>query len=123
MKKSGFTMVAVLVVVAIIVVLVVVFYGKGAQNSSLPERADKKGETMIGKSLYAAKDDQCRNGLDQIRSSIAINTDPVEGTKPARLEDTRLGQQFYKCPVGGEAYVYDPKTGKVHCPHPGHEAY
>jgi len=123
MKRSGNTMIGVLVVVAIIVALVVVFYGKGAGGNSMPERADKKGETVIGKSLYAAKDDQCRNGLDQVRASIAINTDPVEGTKPASLEATRLGAQFYKCPVGGEAYAYDPKTGKVHCPHPGHEAY
>lgn len=116
-------MVAILVVVAIIAILVVVFYGKGAGGSKAQTRPDGKGETIIGKSLYAAKDDVCRNDLSNLRASIAINTDSVDGTKPAKLEDTRLGSQFYICPVGGERYTYDPKTGKVSCPHPGHESY
>ncbi|MES1227214.1 MAG: prepilin-type N-terminal cleavage/methylation domain-containing protein [Armatimonadota bacterium] len=122
MKKRGFTLVAILVVVAIIAILVIVMYGKGA-GTTTAARPDGKGETIIGKSLYAAKDDVCRNDLSNLRASIAINTDPIEGTKPAKLEDTHLGSQFYKCPVGGEPYNYDPKTGKVSCPHPGHESY
>jgi len=28
-----------------------------------------------------------------------------------------------KCPVSGKPYVYDPKTGKVHCTTPGHEGF
>ena len=123
MRRSGFTLVAILVVVAIIAILVVVFYGKGAGGTAKTERPDGKGETIIGKSLYAAKDDVCASDLGNLRASIAINTDPVEGTHPATLQDTKLGSQFYKCPVGGEPYEYDPKTGKVHCPHKGHESY
>lgn len=124
----GFSLVGVLLVVAIIAVLVVVMYGKGIPGvgggtQGTPPRPDGKGETVIGRAKYAAKDDECRNGLSQIRAAVAIATDPVEGTRPGTLAETRIGTQFTKCPVGSEPYSYDPNSGKVQCPHRGHESY
>lgn len=87
------------------------------------ERKDGNGKTLVGKSLYAAKDDVCINYLGQLRQSIQIASDPVENTFPETIQETKLGDQFYSCPVGHEPYVYDPKTGKVQCVHPGHEKY
>ena len=124
-SKSANSLVGMLIVVAIIAILVVVIYGNRGSlfGGSAKERPDGKGQTFIGVVKYAAKDDECRNSLSQLRASVLINTDPVDGTRPSKIEDTRLGASFYTCPVGGEPYSYDSKTGTVHCPHRGHEGY
>ncbi len=124
--KRAQTMIATLIVIAIILVLVVIlfrgYYG-GHIGADSP-RQDKLGKTVPGLAVLAAKDDVCRNNLSQDRSSIQIfhSTNGDEGY-PAKLEDLRLGHDFCYCPVGHERYTYDPNTGEVHCPHPGHEKY
>lgn len=124
MKKRGQSLVGVLVGVAIVILLAIAFtVGSGAFGGKTEARPDGKGNTVIGRSMYRAKDEACRSNLSQLRQSIQINTDPVENTPPAQLSDTKLGADFMKCPVGGENYVYDAKSGAVSCPHPGHEKY
>lgn len=120
MKQRGQTLVASLIVIAIITVLAVVFLKGGGQMS---QRKDGIGKTIVGQTKAAAKDDVCRSNLGQVRMALQIAQDPVEGTWPADLTATRLGSQFYSCPLGHEPYQYDPKTGQVHCVHPGHEKY
>lgn len=124
MKQRGNSLVGVLVAVAI-VILAVVFYTTGGNflGGQSKERADGKGKTVIGKSLYAAKDDVCISNLGQVRQAIGLAGDPVDGTFPQTIEEARIGQQFYECPVGKEPYTYDPATGTVKCPHKGHEKY
>lgn len=124
MKIRGNSLVGVLVAVAI-VILAVLFFTTGGRflGGKVQERPDGKGETLIGRSMYAGKDDVCISNIKQVRMALDIATDPVEGTHPQSIEETKLGDQFYKCPVGGEAYEYDPTTGQVHCPHKGHEKY
>ncbi len=114
-------MIAALIAVAIILILLVVFL-RPSSNSS--PRADKKGYTTVGLARLSALDTKCQSDLQQVR--LAIQTAKAgsgDDANPATLEETRLGPEFYKCPVGGESYVYDPATGQVHCPHPGHEKY
>lgn len=125
MTTRANSLVGVLVTVAIVVLLVIVFaVGPGSlTGKKAPARPDGKGETIVGRSMYRAKDEACRSNLGQVRQSIQINTDPVESTFPGGIEDTKLGQDYYKCPIGGEPFSYDPKTGKVVCVHPGHEKY
>lgn len=124
MMEGGKSLIGLLVAVVIVILASLAFItGKVPGMSGGPERADGKGETLIGKSVYAAKDDVCKTNLGQLRQSIEINTDPVEGTKPETIEDTKLGASYYSCPVGKEAYVYDKATGRVRCPHRGHEEY
>lgn len=124
MMESGKSLVGVLVAVAVVVVAAVFFaVGPKLAGETPVERKDGKGETVVGKSLLAGKDTQCESNLGQLRSGIQIATDPVDDIKPQTLQETNLGSQFYSCPVGGESYVYDPQTGKVNCPHPGHESY
>jgi hypothetical protein len=118
-------MIATMIVLVIIAILAVVFLrGSFMGGNTQSPRKDKLGNSTIGLVKYAAKDEVCRNNIDQLRGSITIfhNSNGDEGY-PATIEDTKLGLQFYTCPVGGEKYVYDPTTGKVHCPHPGHENY
>jgi hypothetical protein len=121
-KLRGQTMVAMMIVLVIILVLVVVFFG--VHKSSESPRPDKKGYTTLGLVRYSALDTKCQSDVQQLRLSIKMthDTNGDEGYPPT-LEATKLGDEFYKCPVGGERYVYDPATGEVHCPHPGHEKY
>jgi hypothetical protein len=124
LKNRGNSLVGVLVAVFILVLAAAYFATGGkALGGEVKERADGKGETMIGRSLYRGKDAVCMSNMQQVRSGINIATDQVDGTFPASIEDTRLGSQFYQCPVGGEKYEYDPATGIVKCPHKGHEKY
>jgi hypothetical protein len=123
--RRGESLVGVLVAVAIVILLAVAFsVGSGVFGGpGGATRADGKGETIVGRSKFAAKDVECRNNLSQLRTAIRIATDPVEDTKPTTLQETRLGSDFYRCPVGKEDYVYDSESGKVSCPHKGHENY
>lgn len=119
--KRGQTLVATLIVVVIILILLVVFLRPTGGTSP---RADKKGYTVLGLARYSALDTQCKSDLDQVRLAIqTAKASSGDDTFPATLEDLHLGPQFSKCPVGGEKYIYDPQTGEVHCPHPGHEKF
>ncbi len=121
----GNTLIELLVVIAIIAILAAGLYkGTGifGANSKSP-RKDARGATTLGLAELAAKDEVCRSNINQVRMAIEMAENNNDGTPPARLEDTHLGSDFYKCPLGGEHYVYDPTTGKVYCPHPGHEKF
>jgi Tfp pilus assembly protein PilE len=124
-NQRGQTLVATLIVIVIMCVLgVVLLQGSGAFSKDGPKssRADGLGKTTVSSVKYAAKDDVCRSNLNQVRSSITINTS-TDDEYPATIEDTRLGSSFYECPIGHEKYLYDPSSGKVSCPHAGHESY
>lgn len=123
-RNSGQSLIGTLVVIAILVGLGLFFvYGGYGLTGSSEKRPDGKGETLIGRSALRAKDSKCMQYLGQIRSAVQIATDPVEDVRPQTLEETRLGSDFYKCPIGKEPYSYDPATGTVKCVHPGHEKY
>src|SRR6476659_7848030 len=124
--QRGQTMIASMIVIAIILILAV-FLLRGYTNGHLgpgSARKDKLGNSIPGVSILAAKDDVCRNNLSQDRAAIQIfhTTNGDEGF-PSTMEDFKLGHDFYYCPVGHERYNYDPGTGQIHCPHPGHEKY
>ncbi len=123
MNQRGNSLVGILAAVAIVILATLYFaVGPGVKGQQ-SARADGKGNTVIGQSVYRAKDSKCMNYLGQLRQSITIQSDPVDGTKPTRLEDTRLGNEFYSCPVGKEPYQYDAESGRVWCEHKGHEQY
>jgi len=113
-----------IVTIVIIAIMAVLFtVGPNILGKQKASRPDGKGTTIVGASMYKAKDQACVSNLNQIRLSLTANADPTDETKPQSLEELKLGSSIIKCPVGGEAYVYDPQTGTVHCPHPGHEKY
>ncbi len=115
-RQSGFGLIEMVVVIAIIALLVGVYFGLAGHlkqgEKSIPGRAMDKGKEVV-----------CQNNLQQIRSNVQLMM--IEGGPPASLQEAAsgLGDDFMRCPVGGEAYVYDPQTGAVYCPHPGHERY
>lgn len=124
-RQGGHTLAATLVVIAIIAVLAVVFMkGSGAFGVSKSPRADGKGTTVPGLVKAKAQDEVCKSNLNQVRLSLQIAHDSTgDEDWPQKLEETRIGQDFYRCPMGKEPYQYNPQTGEVHCVHPGHEKY
>jgi hypothetical protein len=121
----GNTLVGMLITIALMALLaVVLFKGSGAFGAkSGPGRKDGRGTTTMGLAELAAKDTVCRSNLAQVRAALIIAQSNNDEKFPDTLEETKLGNDFYKCPLGGEKYIYDPTTGKVYCPHPGHEKY
>ncbi len=122
--RRGQTLVATLITFAIIAVLSVALWkgsGMFGQGAGSP-RKDGKGETVLGQTMYRAKDEVCRSNIGQVRLSMQA-TASLDEEHPATLQDLKLPAEFYVCPIGKEAYLYDPQTGKVGCPHPGHEKF
>ncbi|HRK20608.1 MAG TPA: type II secretion system protein [Fimbriimonadaceae bacterium] len=117
--QRGQTLVASLIVVAIICILAVVML-KGTFGESKSSRPDGRGTTIPGAVMAKAQDTECKQYLQQVRMSIQVTQTSTDAF-PATIEETNLGSTFYECPLGGEKYQYDPSTGKVTCPHPGHE--
>ena len=121
-SRSGqLGLVALLVVVLIAAILAVVVL--------LPKMRTKTSGLLGGKpmpqaAMERAKDVQCMSNLRSIREAIVLYKQQNE-TWPGIFTDLKMGvgADFFKCPVGKEDYQYDTKTGSVHCPHPGHEAY
>jgi hypothetical protein len=126
MNKRGNTLVGMLVTMAIIAILAGVFmYGSGVFQAGGPKspRKDGKGVTIPGLVRAKAQDTVCMSNLSTVRQSIMVVQSSGEDTHPSSLADLHLPAESLKCPIGHEAYTYDPSTGEVHCPHPGHEKY
>ena len=88
-------------------------------NSKLLDKASTK-QTVVGKSIDTGKSVDCREHLNLIRTAIT-NYKITGEQNPASLNDLKMGvgADYFKCPVTGQAYTYDPATGRVSCPsHP-----
>ncbi len=117
-------MIATLITVVIILILMVVLMkGEGLGGDTVDMRKDGLGKTTMGSAILSAKDTVCQTNLGQVRQALeAARMSSTDGP-PQSITDAGLPQTDYVCPVGGEPYVYDPASGKVHCPHPGHEKF
>lgn len=113
------TLVATLIVIAIIAILAVTMIGGSGKST----RKDGLGTTVPGKVKAAARDDVCRSNLNQVRAAIQIERANADDAPPASLNDIRLSEEYRQCAIGKEPYEYNPETGDVKCPHPGHEKY
>jgi len=126
-RLGAFSLVSTLVTIAIMAMLAVgLMYGSGAFSGGKPKspRADGRGPPIPGLVKAEAQDTVCQSNLGQVRSALQIaQSSSGDDTFPETLEETRIGANFYKCPMGKEPYVYDRATGQVTCPHPGHEKF
>ncbi len=124
------SLIALLVSVALIGLLVWVFFfrhngNRPSEKEELAHNAmvhsDKK--TTLGAAEDQAKAVECKNNLDQIRQAIVMDRQMDEGTPPPQsLQSVHgLPDSMKACPVSGRPYIYDPRTGQVHCVTPGHE--
>lgn len=124
--QRGNTLIGLLLSVVIIAILSVVFLKGGffGPGHSAVSRKDKLGTTIPGAVKLKAQDTVCQSDLQQVRDAIELaSSSDADGKFPASLSELKLPSELLHCPIGHEAYVYDPATGQVHCPHPGHEKY
>jgi hypothetical protein len=113
-------LVGVLVSIAILAALLMVwlYYGTGSSGTN----SETPPVSRVGEVRQAAESVECRNNLSQIRAAIQMRT-TTEETYPASLQELGLPATMLSCPVSGQAYQYDPNTGQVRCPTPGHMSY
>ncbi len=116
--RRGFSLIEILVVLVIIVILSSITYGVLlGHNKNAPPG---KGHNPIER----AHDTECINNVHQVHLAIlAAQAGDTDGKSPASLEELKLPKEMLSCPVGHQPYVYDPATGQVHCPYPGHENF
>ena len=117
--RRGFGLVELLVVAVILILLIggTAYYVNGGGKTQTTANGTRK---VTPKSR--AYDVDCQSNLRQDRMAIGMAHDSdADGKFPATLNDVPGTAGIRKCPDGGEPYTYDPQTGEVHCPHPGHE--
>ncbi len=117
--RRAFTLIEILIVLVIIMALAALL---------LPHYLG--GVTADGKKVRApvtmAKDTICQEYLGQVRMAISMNKNmdtDADAANPRSLAELKLPYEVTHCPVGGEPYVYNPQTGEVRCPHPGHQNF
>ena len=118
--REGQTLVGLLIVALIIIGIIIWFWGFGGGRSSSPSRSSPPAPSTIHAVRRSAESVQCRTNLAQIRQAIVMfQTD--SGRNPQSLSELRLPPQMLRCPVSGQPYQYDPRTGRVWCPtHPNY---
>ena len=117
--SRGFVLIEILLVIVIIGLLAGAYFGLRGRGGG--DEGGEGAQTIPGRAIEKGHEVECKNNLSQLRMAIQMDTDPVEGTFPDKLPD--LGSSMMKCPVSGKPYVYDPKTGQVHCTTAGHEKF
>jgi len=112
-----------LLVVVVIIALLAVYLlrGSGGVVGGGTPGTGGGATTIPGKAFEQAKGTVCKNNLGQLRSAISTYY-ATAGAYPPDLQSLQAGVPA-RCPVGGEDYTYDPTTGQVSCPHPGHTGY
>ena len=119
LQRGQWGLIAMLVTLLIVAILFVVVLLPKMKTSST-----QGGKPMPEAAMEQAKEVQCTSNLRSIREALVMYRTENE-TFPPTLKDLKMGvgANFFKCPVGGEDYQYDPTTGVVRCPHPGHERF
>ncbi len=118
--EGGFaTLIGLLLVIVIIGILFAMYAGSPGGGGS--PGAGGSPVTTLGGAKGRAQDVLCQNNLQQLRYEISIYQSNA-GTAPPSLESLQ-SQISLTCPVGGEPYRYDPRSGQVRCVHPGHSDF
>jgi prepilin-type N-terminal cleavage/methylation domain-containing protein len=111
-RRAGLALIELVVAILIIALLAGAFYGlwrhgKGKQKSIPAQVKDK----AVGV--------DCQNMLQQTRAGIQMAMIDNDDRPPPSIPNDIA--QWAKCPETGQAYSYDPQTGRVWCTTPGHE--
>ena len=114
-----FTLIGLLAAIVIIGILFTLYGGGFTGGSSQPGGAT----TTLGGAKDRAQDVLCQTNLQQLRYAISIYQGNM-GSYPPSLESLESPASLsFTCPVSEEPYQYDPSSGTVRCPHPGHGSF
>jgi len=116
--RRAFSLVEVLVVVVILMVLAAFLMPRYLGNART-----KNGRAATP--LARAHDTECLYNIRSVRQALEVykTGDPDSKNAQSLTELRELTPEMRQCPVGKVPYRYDPVTGEVHCPYPGHENY
>jgi len=117
--SKGFGLVELLIVMVVIVGLAALYFGMRGKEKQAEPKFEGEAQTTLGKALQKSESVECQNNLRQLRLMIQMKA--MEGSNPPQL-DPEWGIAL-RCPVSSYPYGYDPQTGQVWCPTPGHESY
>ncbi len=123
-NRGNWTLIGLLAAVAIVAILAAYYTVGGGgvgtvkkDSKLLDSKSEKK--TVIGQSIDTGKAADCQQRIHQIRLGIdAYKSSSASDANPSSFKDIGLGvsTDYFKCPVSGQAYTYDPATGRVQCP-------
>ena len=119
--RCGFVLIEILIVIVLIGLLAGGYFAvRGRSGPEAEPRFAGEAQTLPGRAIQKGESVECTNNLNQLRQAILMEAMDTE-VYPQAL-DPNWGVAL-QCPVSGYAYVYDPATGVVYCPTPGHEKY
>jgi hypothetical protein len=113
-------MIGLLISMAIILVAVWWIWLRPQGGVEKPKRFANEATNPIGQALQKGQSVDDLNNIKQLRMQIEMDKDQT-GSYPPAL-DPKWGIPL-KSSVSGMDYQYDPTTGKVWDPTPGHESY
>jgi hypothetical protein len=81
-------------------------------------------QSLPGRAMQKALGTKCMENIRQVRMMVeSAKSETEEGTYPADLTSVQGVAQINRCPLGRVPYTYEATTGKVSCPHPGHDKF
>jgi prepilin-type N-terminal cleavage/methylation domain-containing protein len=116
-RQRGYTlieMLVALVVVAILVGLVVSYLGRGGGGA--------KSAGPVATPVGQAKSVACGSNLTQ--AAMALQQVSIMGDRPQAIREALqhgATEEMLHCPASKQPYRFDPTSGIVSCPTPGHE--
>lgn len=116
--RHGLVLVEILLVIVIIGLLIGGYYGLARNKDQ--STSNNAAASIPARSIEKAKMVECANNLRQLRQLIEMEVMET-GEYPRHFNPGEQGS-IGRCPVTGKPYVYDPKTGTIHCTTPGHES-
>lgn len=110
-----------LLVVIVIIMIAVWWLWLRPESGAKPTPAfEGEAQTTLGRALQKGETVQDIENLKQLRLQIQMYRQDQQQNPPAL--DPKWGIPL-ACPVSGQPYRYDPQTGKVWDPTPGHEGF
>ncbi|MGQ9525365.1 MAG: hypothetical protein ACUVTZ_11080 [Armatimonadota bacterium] len=125
-SAAGYAGLVVFLVAAILAfVIAAVMWGHKQKPQQDKTNAPANAQTIPGQAVERGHEVECMSNLRSIRQAIEMHKVTEETPPPnlAALSSAGIGPQQLRCPVSGAPYQYDPSSGRVWCPTPGHEGF